>query len=122
LFLGEGETRNGGFAMTEAHCQNHPSGKNTAPEAPEECHTVCGPVADQELKTQAAGAASAMPAHLSLLRDALAGDSDRHARTCAGTCGHCGRALPSGRRPFRSAVTRPITLSQWVSRTATPVS
>ncbi|MEU3340459.1 zf-HC2 domain-containing protein [Streptomyces sp. NPDC006668] len=121
--------------MTEANCPNQTFGEKTATD---ECHTACEPLADHEFKAHAAEAASAVrahlatceacrdrhdgrasvPAHLSLLRDALARDEDQHAQACAATRGHWGRAAPSGRRPFRSAVTVPITLSQWVSRTA----
>lgn len=125
--------------MTEAHCQNQKSGEKTTIE---ECRTVHELLADHELKAFAAEAASAvrahlatcdacrdrhgcrasMPAHLSLLGDALACGKDRHTQACAATRGHCGHPSPSGRRPFCSAVTMPITLSQWVSRTSSSVS
>ncbi|MFD8306793.1 zf-HC2 domain-containing protein [Streptomyces sp. NPDC059690] len=125
--------------MTEAHCQNQKSSEKTAIE---EHRTVCELLADHEPKALAAEATSAVrahpatcaacrdrhdsrasvPAHLSLLRDALACHKDRHTQACAATRGHCGHASPSRRRPFRSAVTMPITLSQWVSRTACSVS
>ncbi|MGW2835424.1 zf-HC2 domain-containing protein [Streptomyces sp. NPDC001286] len=124
--------------MTEAHCQNQKSGEKTATE---ECRTVCELLTDHELRALAAGAArtvrahlatcdacrdrhfrASVPAHLSLLRDALACNKDRHTPACAAARSQCRHRSPSGRRPFRSAVTMPITLSQWVSRTASSVS
>ncbi|MGW3099548.1 hypothetical protein ACWDCC_39575 [Streptomyces sp. NPDC001102] len=125
--------------MTETHCHHQKSGEKTASDA---CRTVGEFLAAHEPKAHAAEAASAMrthlatrdtsgeshdgrasvPAHLSLLRDALARGKDQHTQACAATRGRCGHASPCGHRPFRSARTMPITLAQWVSRTASSVS
>ncbi len=120
--------------MTEAHCLTDKSGEKTAIE---ECRTVREPLCGHALMTLAPEEASAVrthlatcdtcrdtrdsrasvPAHLSLLRDALACDKGRHTRACAATRGDCRHASPRRRRAAPSAVTTQITLSQWVSRT-----
>lgn len=120
--------------MTEAHCLTKNSGEKTAAE---ECRTIRELLAAHELKTLAPGEASSVrahlatcdmcrhkhgslvtvPAHLSLLRDALACGKGRHTRVCAATPDECRHASPRRRRPGRSPVTRQITLSQWVSKT-----
>ena len=121
--------------MTEAHCLTEKSGTKTAIE---ECRTVCELLAGHALRTLAPEEAStvrahlatcdtcrdkhdsraSVPAHLSLLRDALACGENRHSQACAATRDECRHASPRRRRPYRSAVTMQITLSQWVSRTA----
>lgn len=79
---------NGGFAMTEHHCHD------------------------------AYGARTALPAHLSLLRDALTGRTAPDGRTCA-TSHAARRHVPIRRdKPAREALATPLTLEQWVSRTA----
>ncbi|MGW1068919.1 hypothetical protein ACWD4F_30915 [Streptomyces aureus] len=124
--------------MTEAQCQNQKPCDRTATD---ECRAVWELLADQKLKAHAAEAASmvpahvatcdarrdrhgraAVPAHLFLLRDALARDEDQLTQACAATRGRRGHASPAGRRPFRSAGTMSITLSQWVSRTTSSVN
>ncbi|MEH0423081.1 zf-HC2 domain-containing protein [Streptomyces sp. B21-083] len=120
--------------MTEAHCLTEKPGEKTATE---ECRTVHELLCGHALKSLAPEEASAVrshvatcgtcrdtpdcrasvPAHLSLLRDALARDKGRHTRACAATRDDCRHASPRRRRPDPSAVTTQITLSQWVSRT-----
>jgi hypothetical protein len=117
--------------MTEARCL-------TEKTAIEECRTVRELLVGHALKTLPPGKASAVrahlatcdtcrdkrhcrtsvPEHLSLLRDALACGNGRHTPTCAATPDECRHASPRRRRPDPSAVTTQITLSQWVSRTA----
>ncbi|MFH8519207.1 hypothetical protein ACH4CE_29795 [Streptomyces gelaticus] len=77
---------NGGFAMTEAHCLTQMSGEKS------------------------------VPAHLTLLRDALARGQGKNAQACA--AGRAARGHASSRRgPGRTGPTMQITLAQWVSRT-----
>ncbi|ELP66326.1 zf-HC2 domain-containing protein [Streptomyces turgidiscabies] len=124
--------------MTEAHCLTEKSGEKTAIE---ECRTVRELLCGHALKTPAPEEASAVrahlatcdtcrdthdcrasvPAHLSLLRDALACDRGRHTRACAATHADRRHASPRRGRPDPSAVTMQITLSQWVSRTTSSI-
>jgi hypothetical protein len=61
---------------------------------------------------------TAVPPHLSLLRDALTCARDENNQTCAANCPEC-RDVPIRRRtPARPALATRLTLAQWVSRTA----
>jgi hypothetical protein len=124
--------------MTEAHCLTKKSDENTAVE---ECRTIRELLARNERESLAPDEASAVrahqatcttcrdecdrlavvPAHLSLLRDALACGRGRNARTHAANGPDCGHAFPRHRRPHRSAPARQLTLSQWVNRTTSPI-
>ncbi|MCZ1000825.1 zf-HC2 domain-containing protein [Streptomyces mirabilis] len=64
---------------------------------------------------------AAVPAHLSLLRDALACGKGRSTRTHAGTRPDRGHSSPRHRRPHRASLTMQLTLPQWVSRTTSPI-
>ncbi|MCZ4101784.1 anti-sigma factor family protein [Streptomyces sp. H39-C1] len=121
--------------MTQAPCLTEKSGEKTSIE---ECRTVCELLAGHALKALAPEEASAVrahlatcdrcrdkhdvltsvPAHLSLLRDALACGKGRHTPACAAPRDECRHASPRRRRPDPSAVTMQITLPQWVSRTS----
>ncbi|MFK0024994.1 zf-HC2 domain-containing protein [Streptomyces sp. NPDC090798] len=123
--------------MTAAHCLT----KSDEKTADEECRTIRGLLAGNERKTLApdeAGAVrahlatcntcrdeydrlAAVPAHLSLLRDALARGKGRSTRTHAATRPDRGHASPRHRRPHRANVTMQLTLSQWVSRTTSHI-
>ncbi|MFJ1601770.1 zf-HC2 domain-containing protein [Streptomyces sp. NPDC088253] len=123
--------------MTAAHCLT----KSDEKTAGEECRTIRGLLAGNERKTLApaeAGAVrahlaicntcrdeydrlAAVPAHLSLLRDALACGKGRSTRTHAATRPDRGHASPRHRRPHRANVTMQLTLSQWVSRTTSHI-
>ncbi|WP_339134433.1 hypothetical protein WJM95_32960 [Streptomyces sp. f51] len=128
--------------MIEANCLVQTSGGKTAAE---KIRTMREPLAGHALKPlapltsdDATGAAAhpatrgicgddhdrpaAVPAHLSLLRDALARGEDLHARTSTATGAESGQASPHHRRPFRAAPTTRITLSQWVSKTTSYVA
>lgn len=123
--------------MTEAHCLT----KSDEKTAVEECRTIRELLAGNERKTLAPDEASAVrahratcttcrdeydrlaavPAHLSLLRDALACGKGRNARTHAATRPDCGHASPRHHRPYRAAPARQLTLSQWVNRTTSHI-
>ncbi|MFF2327180.1 MULTISPECIES: hypothetical protein [unclassified Streptomyces] len=60
----------------------------------------------------------ALPAHLSLLRDALAAGADRHQEVYGKGEAGDRHAAPCRRGPARVAGTTQLTLAQWVSRTA----
>ncbi|MGW0964697.1 hypothetical protein [Streptomyces sp. NPDC002516] len=125
--------------MIEANCLAQTSGGMTAAK---EFRTMCRPPAGHALKPlaplasdEATGAAARqatlgdehdrpteVPAHLSLLRDALARGDAGHARTGTATGSDRGPASPRPRRPFRAAPTTRITLSQWVSKTTSYVA
>ncbi|GAA3379587.1 hypothetical protein GCM10020367_63750 [Streptomyces sannanensis] len=122
--------------MIEAHCLTTKDGEETAVG---DCGTICELLAGHALKTLAPDEArvvgahmttcdacrdehdclAAVAAHLNLLRDALARGKGRSRRMYAVTRADCGHASPRRRRPHRAALTRQITLSQWVSRTTT---
>ncbi|GAA3379415.1 hypothetical protein GCM10020367_62850 [Streptomyces sannanensis] len=122
--------------MIEAQCPTAKYGDRTDVG---ECRTICELLAGYALKTLAPDEASvvgahlatcdacrdehdclaAVAAHLSLLRDALAPDTGRNRSMCAVPQAEHGHALPHRRRPDRAALTRQITLSQWVSKTTT---
>ncbi|WP_327434810.1 zf-HC2 domain-containing protein [Streptomyces sp. NBC_01236] len=124
--------------MTEAHCLTKKSHEKTAVE---ECRTIRELLAGNERKSRAPDEASAVrahlatcntcwgecdrlagvPAHLSLLRDALACGKGRNTRTHAATRPDCSHASPCHRRPHRAALTRQLTLSQWVNRTTSHI-
>ncbi|MET7354815.1 zf-HC2 domain-containing protein [Streptomyces mirabilis] len=119
--------------MTATQCLTKPDEKT----ALEECRTIRELLAGSERKSLApdeAGAVRAhlatchtcrgehdrlvaVPAHLSLLRDALACGKGRSTRTHAATRSDRGHASPRHRRPHRANLTMQLTLSQWVSRT-----
>ncbi|MER5903510.1 zf-HC2 domain-containing protein [Streptomyces mirabilis] len=123
--------------MTATQCLTKPDEKT----ALEECRTIRELLAGSERKTLApdeAGAVRAhlatchtcrgeydrlvaVPAHLSLLRDALACGKGRNTRTHAATRPDRGHASPRHRRPHRANLTRQLTLSQWVSRTTSHI-
>ncbi|MFF2411921.1 zf-HC2 domain-containing protein [Streptomyces sp. NPDC058092] len=126
---------NGGFAMIEARCLTKMSGEKPVVE---ECRTIRELLAQHALKilapdeASAVGAhlaicdtcrnehdclAAAVPAHLTLLRDALAGGQGRNRRACAANRAERGHGSPRHRTPDRAARTTQITLSQWVSKT-----
>lgn len=124
--------------MTEAHCPTRKSGEKpdieecrTAREllaghalttlAPEEARAVRAHLATCDTCRDDHDSLASVPAHLSLLRDALACGKGPHTQPCADTRDACRHASPRRRRPYRSAVTRQITLSQWVSRIASCV-
>ncbi|QIY76098.1 zf-HC2 domain-containing protein [Streptomyces sp. RLB1-33] len=124
--------------MIEAHCLTKSDEKTAA----EECRAVRDLLAANERETLAANEASAVrahlatcnicrdeydglaavPAHLSLLRDALACGKGRNTRTHAGTRPGRGHASPRHRGPHRANLTTQLTLSQWVSRTTSPIT
>lgn len=63
-------------------------------------------------------ARATVPAHLSLLRDALTCGTNTNERTCATNRAE-NRQMPiRPRKPARAAHATPLTLDQWVSRTA----
>ncbi|MFD7068669.1 zf-HC2 domain-containing protein [Streptomyces sp. NPDC059913] len=115
---------NGGFAMTGARCLTETSGKKpvaekcrtireqlaaNAPETltPDEARAVAAHLAACPACRRAYGRPAQVPAHLALLREALAHGQGP------------GRGdAPSGRRGAERAATRQITLSQWVSKTS----
>ncbi|MFE2972935.1 zf-HC2 domain-containing protein [Streptomyces sp. NPDC059340] len=124
--------------MTEAHCLTKSDEKTAA----EECRAIRELLAANERETLAANEASAVrahlatcntcrdeynrlaavPAHLSLLRDALACGKGRNTRTHAATRPGRGHASPRHRGPHRANLTTQLTLSQWVSRTTSPLT
>ncbi|MER7688949.1 zf-HC2 domain-containing protein [Streptomyces sp. NPDC097610] len=123
--------------MTATQCLTKPDEKT----ALEECRRIRELLAVGERKTLApdeAGAVrahlatchtcpdgydrlAAVPAHLSLLRDALACGNGRNTRTHAGTRSDRGHPSPRHRRPHRANLTMQLTLSQWVSRTTSHI-
>jgi predicted anti-sigma-YlaC factor YlaD len=124
--------------MTEAHCLTKKSDENTAVE---ECRTIRALLAGHELKTLAPDEASAVrahqatcstcrdeydrlaavPAHLILLRDALACGKGRNTRTHAATRADCSHAPPRHRRPRQANLAMQLTLSQWVNETTSHI-
>ncbi|WP_369251735.1 zf-HC2 domain-containing protein [Streptomyces sp. R41] len=120
--------------MIEALCLTKKSDEKTAVE---ECRTVRELLAGHGLKTLASDEASgvrahlascdacrdeyeclaAVPAHLSLLRDALACGKGRNTRTHTATRADCSHASRRHRRPHRATLTTQLTLSQWVNKT-----
>ncbi|MFF1723245.1 zf-HC2 domain-containing protein [Streptomyces sviceus] len=120
--------------MTETYCLTEKCGDKPATEG----RPVREPLTGHALKTLAPGESSAVvaqpatcdtcrgdhdnrasvPAHLTLLRDALACGKGPHTQPCAATRDACRHASPRRRRPDPSTVTLQLTLSQWVSRTA----
>ncbi|MFF2133385.1 zf-HC2 domain-containing protein [Streptomyces olivochromogenes] len=123
--------------MTATQCLT----KSDEKTAVEECRTIRELLAGNERRTLApseAGAVrahlatchtcrdecdrlAAVPAHLSLLRDALACGKGRSTRTHAATRLDRGHSSPRHRRPHRSNLTMQLTLSQWVSRTTSHI-
>ncbi|MEU6874514.1 hypothetical protein ACIODX_28820 [Streptomyces sp. NPDC088190] len=119
--------------MTEARCSTTMSGDKpvvedcrtirelagNAPEtlAPDEARAVGAHLAACATCREAYECSAAVPAHLTLLRDALACGQGRHRRVCPAGRTARGDAAPRHRRPDRAAATRQITLSQWVSKT-----
>ncbi|MFH8473347.1 zf-HC2 domain-containing protein [Streptomyces sp. NPDC018000] len=94
--------------------------RRTVSERPAEEHALTAPAADEAITADAHLATcptcrdvhdcpATLPAHLFLLRDALA-DSDGRAERR--------HAAPCRRGPARTAEATQLTLSQWVSRTA----
>ncbi|MGW3631689.1 hypothetical protein ACWD7F_16230 [Streptomyces sp. NPDC005122] len=61
---------------------------------------------------------AAVPAHLSLLREALVCERDANRRARVADRRECGHVPIRRRNPARAAVARRLTLAQWVSRTA----
>jgi hypothetical protein len=124
--------------MTGAHCLTKKSDEETAVE---ECRRIRALLAGHELNSLAPDEASAVrahqatcstcrdeydcstavPAHLSLLRDALACGKGRNTRLHAATRADCGHPTPSHRRPHRATLTMQLTLSQWVNRTTSQI-
>ena len=98
--------------MTEAHCLTKKSDEKTAVG---ECRTIRELPAGHDPKTP-----PAVPAHLSLLRDALACGKGRNTRTHAATRADRSHTSPRHRRPHR-ALTTQLTLSQWVNRTTSHI-
>ncbi|MGW2085092.1 hypothetical protein [Streptomyces sp. NPDC001880] len=68
--------------------------------------------------TQTSGEKS-VPAHLTLLRDALARGQGRNTRACAAGRG---QTSPRRRGSDRTAPRTQITLAQWVSRTSSCIT
>ncbi|MFF4354733.1 zf-HC2 domain-containing protein [Streptomyces sp. NPDC001530] len=124
--------------MTKVHCLTKKSDEKSTVE---ECRTIRELLAGHELKTLALDEASAvrahlatcntcrdeydcltaLPAHLSLLRDALACGKVPNTRTHAGTRADSSHASPRHRRPHRATLTMQLTLSQWVTKTTSPI-
>ncbi|MFD4548573.1 zf-HC2 domain-containing protein [Streptomyces sp. NPDC058466] len=120
--------------MTEARCLAKNADEKTAVV---QCRTIHERLTGHELKTPAPDEASAVrahlatcatcrdeydclsavPAHLSLLRDALACDKRRNTRTHAATGADFSHASAPRRRPHRATLTTQLTLSQWVTKT-----
>ncbi|MCX4785136.1 MULTISPECIES: zf-HC2 domain-containing protein [unclassified Streptomyces] len=120
--------------MIEAHCSTKMSGEKPVVE---ECRRIRGLLAKNALEFLAPDEASAVaahlatcdtcrderdrraavPAHLTLLRDALACGQGRNRRACAATRAERGHG--SSRYPGSdgAAPTTQITLAQWVSKT-----
>ncbi|MFD5814264.1 hypothetical protein [Streptomyces sp. NPDC127038] len=99
-----------------------PSGHAVEPVAPDEATAAKARAAIRGTRRDEYDRLAEVPAHLSLLRDALARGEDRQARTCPATGTGRGPTHPRHRRPFRAALTTQITLSQWVSKTSSCVS
>lgn len=96
--------------MTEVHCLTKQSGEKTAVE---EYRTIGELPAGHDLR-----ALAAVPAHLSLLRDALVCGKGRNSRTHGATRADCSHTSPRHRRPHRATLTTQLTLSQWVRTTS----
>jgi len=75
--------------------------------------TTCGPCRNDEYDCLAA-----VPAHLSLLRDALTCGRGANKRTCAANRAECRHVPIRRRRSARAALATSLTLAQWVRRTA----
>ncbi|MFE7351735.1 zf-HC2 domain-containing protein [Streptomyces sp. NPDC057543] len=124
--------------MNEAHCLTKMSVEKPVVE---ECRRIRGLLAGYALEILAPDEASAVaahlaacdtcrderdcraavPAHLTLLRDALASGQGRNRRASAATGADGGQASSRHRRPGGAAPTTQITLSQWVSKTTSYV-
>ncbi|MFE7462929.1 zf-HC2 domain-containing protein [Streptomyces sp. NPDC057499] len=125
---------NGGFAMTGAHSPTEMSGGKPVAE---ECRTIREQLAANAPETLAPDEAravgahlaacaacraehvrpAAVPAHLTMLCEALAHGQGRERRAGA-AAGPGGSDGPVQRRGAERATARQITLSQWVSKTA----
>ncbi|MFE6668088.1 zf-HC2 domain-containing protein [Streptomyces sp. NPDC057697] len=94
-----------------------PAGITPEALAPDETRAVRVHLAACTACREAYDGSAAVPAHLRLLRDALARGQGRHRRACPAGRTARGDASPRHRRPDRAAASRQITLSQWVSKT-----
>ncbi|WP_406379471.1 zf-HC2 domain-containing protein [Streptomyces sp. NBC_01618] len=120
--------------MIEAHCLTKMSGEKPVVEdcrrirellaglglgmlAPDEASAVGAHLATCATCRDERDCRAAVPAHLTLLRDALASGQGRNRRACAATRAERGHASPGHAGPYRAAPTTQITLSQWVSKT-----
>ncbi|MFF9506885.1 zf-HC2 domain-containing protein [Streptomyces sp. NPDC014724] len=104
------------------------NGRKTS-ERPAEEHDIPVPAADEAIAVGAhlatcstcrAGydCSEAVPAHLFLLRQALADSTGRQQAACEDGRTEHHRVAPCRRGPVRTSGATQLTLSQWVSRTA----